>query len=222
MKELKISLPPYKIICALFFILILSIVRGISEIDEIGPTIDTYMALLALVLCADTCHQEVQESGWEILALKPGKRQRQTILKRFAVQYIFIFCMAAAGYGMFYLIQQPSIGEQELYHFATAMAASASSIVLFGAMPVFLAKITGNLIGAMGAAAAFWFFITSSWAEKLPRFLQIFAFGGRNISEGEMWWISGKVTALILGAVFMAAVGDFGRHLGVRFRKGYR
>ena len=51
MKEIKISLPPYKMICALFFILILAIVRGISSVNEIGLTIDTYVTLLALVLC---------------------------------------------------------------------------------------------------------------------------------------------------------------------------
>ena len=114
MKEIKISLPPYKMICALFFILILAIVRGISSIKEIGPTIDSYITLLTLVLCADTCYQEIPGGGWEILAIKPGKQQRLTILKRFAVQYVFLICTAAAGYGLFYLIQQPYMRENEL------------------------------------------------------------------------------------------------------------
>lgn len=147
MKEIKISLPPYKMICALFFILILAIVRGISSVNEIGLTIDTYVTLLALVLCADTCYQEIPGGGWEILAIKPGKQQRLTILKRFAVQYVFLIGTAAAGYGLFYLIQQPYIRENELYHFVTAMAATAASIVLFGALPVLISKITGSLWG---------------------------------------------------------------------------
>lgn len=58
-KEIKISLPLYKILCAFFFVLILAIVRGVTDVNEIGPTIDTYIAILALVLCADTCYQEV-------------------------------------------------------------------------------------------------------------------------------------------------------------------
>ena len=110
--------------------------------------------------------------------------------------------------------------ENGLYHFATAMAATAASIVLFGALPVLISKITGSLWGAIGAAAALWFFLISSWAEKLPSFLQIFAFGSRNMEEGELWWITGKVTALILGGVCMGASGNFGRYAGKAGKKG--
>ncbi len=159
MKEIKISLPPYKMICALFFILILAIVRGISSVNEIGLTIDTYVTLLTLVLCADTCYQEIPGGGWEILAIKPGKQQRLTILKRFAVQYVFLIGTAAAGYGLFYLIQQPYIRENELYHFVTAMAATAASIVLFGALPVLISKITGSLWGALAQQQHSGFFL---------------------------------------------------------------
>lgn len=158
-KEIKISLPLYKILCAFFFVLILAIVRGVTDVNEIGPTIDTYIAILALVLCADTCYQEVPGGGWEILAIKPKKQQRKTILRRFAVQYLFIICVAAAGYGLFYIIQQPYIREKGFYYFAAAMGASAASIVLFGAVSALLSKMTGSLWGAIGASAALWFFL---------------------------------------------------------------
>ena len=36
-KEIKISLPLYKILCAFFFVLILAIVRGVTDVNEIGP-----------------------------------------------------------------------------------------------------------------------------------------------------------------------------------------
>lgn len=221
-KEIKISLPLYKILCAFFFVLILAIVRGVTDVNEIGPTIDTYIAILALVLCADTCYQEVPGGGWEILAIKPKKQQRKTILRRFAVQYLFIICVAAAGYGLFYIIQQPYIREKGFYYFAAAMGASAASIVLFGAVSALLSKMTGSLWGAIGASAALWFFLISSWAEKLPPFFQIFAFGSRNMEEGELWWITGKVTALILGGVCMGALGNFSGYSGKAGKKGKR
>ena len=221
-KEIKISLPLYKILCAFFFVLILAIVRGVTDVNEIGPTIDTYIAILALVLCADTCYQEVPGGGWEILAIKPKMQQRKTILRRFAVQYLFIICVAAAGYGLFYIIQQPYIREKGFYYFAAAMGASAASVVLFGAVSALLSKMTGSLWGAIGASAALWFFLISSWAEKLPPFFQRFAFGSRNMEEGELWWITGKVTALILGGVCMGALGNFGGYAGKAGKKGKR
>lgn len=212
MKEIKICLPPYKMICAFFFIFILALVRGISAVDEIGPTIDTYIALLTLVLCADTCYQEIPGGAWEILAIKPGKIQRRTIMRRFAVQFVFLIWVAAAGYGMFYLVQHPYIAGKEPNRFLTAMAATAASIVMFEAVPVFFTKVTGSLWGSVGASAVLWFFLISSNAVKLPAFLQIFAFGGSTMEAGDMSWLSGKAAALVIGAVCIWAVGDFGRH----------
>lgn len=218
MKEIKICLPSYKIICAFLFILILTLVRGIYAVNEIGPTIDTYIALLTLVLCADTCYQEIPGGVWEILAIKPGKMQRRTIMKRFAVQFVFLICVAAAGYGLFYPVQQPYIVGKEPDQFLTAMAATAASIVIFEAFPVFLVKITGNLWGAVGASAVLWFFLISSNAVKLPAFLQIFAYGDSNLEDGNMSWLIGKATALVIGAICIWAVGDFGKHT-IRKRK---
>ncbi|MFQ7552684.1 MAG: hypothetical protein ACLRMZ_23255 [Blautia marasmi] len=150
MKEIKICLPPYKMICAFFFIFILALVRGVSAVDEIGPTIDTYIALLTLVLCADTCYQEIPGGAWEILAIKPGKMQRRTIMRRFAVQFVFLFCVAAAGYGMFYLLQQPFIAGREPSQFLTAMAATAAVLLCLRLSLYFLQRSQAAFGGQWG------------------------------------------------------------------------
>ena len=53
-KEIKICLPIYKLIYSMSFILILSFVRGIESVNEIGAVIQAPIALLAVIFCADT------------------------------------------------------------------------------------------------------------------------------------------------------------------------
>ena len=66
MKEMKICLPVYKIIYSICFIVFLSLVRGISSIAEIGITMDAYIAVLAIVFCADTYWMEHSGKRWEV------------------------------------------------------------------------------------------------------------------------------------------------------------
>lgn len=42
------------------------------------------------------------------------------------------------------------------------------------------------------------------------------------MGDGDLRWIYGKVTALVLGAVCIGVVGNFGRHLGKKRMKGKR
>ncbi|MDO4327604.1 MAG: hypothetical protein Q4E24_16535 [bacterium] len=57
--ERKISLPTYKMAYAACFVVILSLIRGISLSDEIGIAMEAPMAVLAVVFCADTYTQEI-------------------------------------------------------------------------------------------------------------------------------------------------------------------
>ena len=220
MKEIKISLPLYKILCAFFFVLILAIVRGVTDVNEIGPTIDTYIAILALVLCADTCYQEVPGGGWEILAIKPKMQQRKTILRRFAVQYLFIICVAAVGYGLFYIIQQPYIREKGFYYFAAAMGASAASIVLFGAVSALLSKMTGSLWGQSGHQRRFGFFLYQAGLKSCPFLSDICIwqqeYGGRGAVDNR------KGNGTDSWMCLYGGIGKFWRICGKSRKKGKR
>lgn len=75
MKEMKICLPVYKIIYSICFIVFLSLVRGISSIAEIGITMDAYIAVLAIVFCADTYWMEHSGKRWEVFCLYSVKKK---------------------------------------------------------------------------------------------------------------------------------------------------
>ena len=66
-QEIKIVLPAYKIFYSLFFPVVLCLIRGVARADEIGGALDSNMALLSLVFCAETWVMERSGRRWEIL-----------------------------------------------------------------------------------------------------------------------------------------------------------
>ena len=54
MREMKISLTFQKQAYAVFFALVLSLVRGVAYSNEIGIALEAPMAILAFTFCADT------------------------------------------------------------------------------------------------------------------------------------------------------------------------
>ncbi len=63
MHEMKISLPLYKIAYAVFFVVILSLVRGVAYSYEIGIALEAPMAILAFLISADTYTLEITSKG---------------------------------------------------------------------------------------------------------------------------------------------------------------
>ena len=62
-REMKISLTFQKQAYAVFFVVILSLVRGITYSDEIGIALEAPMAILAFTFCADTYTQEIEKEN---------------------------------------------------------------------------------------------------------------------------------------------------------------
>ena len=71
-KELKIVLPFYKVAYAISFVVILSLIRGVTYTHEVGIAIEAPFAILTAVFCADTYVQEIRSKRFEVhrLSLK--------------------------------------------------------------------------------------------------------------------------------------------------------
>lgn len=106
-QEMKISLTVGKQAYAIFFVVILSLVRGVTDSDEVGIALEAPMAALALTFCADTYTQEIVSRRSEIWRLCPMKRRVRVIYRRIVIQEVFLLFAAAAGYGLFFLFQSP-------------------------------------------------------------------------------------------------------------------
>ena len=89
--EMKICFPLYKVIYSVCFIVMLSLVRGVSETGEIGITLDVYMPILAVVFCADTLQMEYTQRRWEIFFLRPKRQRHLALSRRLAIQCMYLW-----------------------------------------------------------------------------------------------------------------------------------
>lgn len=72
-REMKIALTFQKQAYAVFFAVMLSLVRGVAYSNEIGIALEAPMAILAFTFCADTYVQEIAGKRSEIWRLCPEK-----------------------------------------------------------------------------------------------------------------------------------------------------
>lgn len=73
--EMKISLTFQKQAYAVFFVVILSLVRGVTYSNDIGIALEAPMAILAFTFCADTYTQEIASKRSESWRLCPMKKR---------------------------------------------------------------------------------------------------------------------------------------------------
>ena len=85
------GIPFQKQAYAVFFVIILSLLRGMTYSEEIGIALEAPMAVLALTFCADTYTQEITSRRSEIWRLCPMKKRMHSIYRRSGIQELFHF-----------------------------------------------------------------------------------------------------------------------------------
>lgn len=91
-KECRIVLPFYKIVYAAAFVVILSLVRGVSAGYEIGIALEPAMAVLSVAFCADTYVLEVTSGRSEVWRLYPMKKRLRAVAEEWRCRNCFCFC----------------------------------------------------------------------------------------------------------------------------------
>lgn len=209
-KEVKICLPFYKMAYSVFFVAILSVIRGVEFTYEIGIALEPPMAVLAAVFCADTYVQEIISKRSEVERLCPMKNRMISLLYRMMIQEMFLCILAAAGYGMFELIQKPfSIyGENEGVEwrmFFLYLAAIAVTLNFWGMLSNTLSCLFRNMWAGVGGCLLIWITTDSTVGERLLGKWNLFSYTFRNVEEsGDLSWICGKWICVVL-ILFMAA-----------------
>lgn len=201
--ERKICLPGYKIAYSIFFVIVLSLVRGISDTHEIGVAMQANMGLLALVLCADTYETEFSGQRFEVLVLRPLAGRVGAIRRRLLIQFIYLCILSSVGYVCFYR-QSPQLQENmnslELY--GTFMLAAAVTVIFWGILSMTLVSLLHNLWAGIGAALLLWLTFNSSWGDEILGKWNLFAFAFRDASDiGNYSWLLGTGIALLLSVI---------------------
>lgn len=210
-KEIKLSLPFYKIVYAMFFVAILSVIRGVSLTYEIGIALEAPMAMLAAVFCADTYVQEIASKRSEVERLCPMKKRVDSIVRRIIIQEIFLSVLAVTGYWMFLIIQKPhslygvqqgAESEQEL--FFMYLAAIVVTLIFWGILSHTLSCLFRNMWAGISISLIIWIVTNSSAGECFLGSWNLFSYTFRDIEDsGDLSWIYGKTVCIVLSIVMI-------------------
>lgn len=207
-KEVKICLPIYKILYSVMFMLILSLVRGIVYVSEIGIAIETPMALLATVFCADTYLVEVQSHRREVFRLYRLRKQTEVVMRRLVIQIVYLVVISMVGYGFFYW-QKPVCkmdGPSPSGAFGLFFIAIVGTVLFWGMLSVTLCNLVRNVWIGIGSVFAIWLALDSQGSNHLLGKWSVFSFTFRDVDKiGDWGWMCGKAVSLIL-VILMAVI----------------
>ena len=222
MREMKISLTFQKQAYAVFFALVLSLVRGVSYSNEIGIALEAPMAILAFTFCADTYTQEIVSRRSEIWRLCPEKKRIYFIYRRIVIQGIFLLTVAAVSYGLFFLFQDPiTYGirqdglESEICQFFVYLAAVAVTIGFWGILSNLISCLFRNMWVGIGGCLVLWTITNSILGDRIFGAWNLFSYSFRNLEDSsDFSWIYGKAVCICIGIAALAALPEIIRRRG--------
>ena len=214
MQEMKIFLTFQKQAYAIFFAVILSLVRGITYSAEIGIALEPPMAILSLTFCADTYTQEIASKRSEIWRLCPMKKRINSIYRRVVIQEMFLLAVAVIGYGLFFLFQNPNINgmgqggiENEICQFFVYFAAIAVTLGFWGLLSNLISCLFRNMWVGIGGCLVLWTITNSVLGDRIFGAWNLFSYSFRNLEDSsDFSWIYGKVVCICIGILAMAAL----------------
>lgn len=210
-KEIKISLPFYKTALALFFITILSLIRGVSVSYEVGMVIEPAMAILAAAFCSDTYVQEITGRRSEVWRLYPMKTRLCSVGMRLLIQDLFLLLLAAACYGLFFLFQRPLLfgvmypeTGSEIRQFFIYLGAMAVTLVFWSVLSNTIACFFRSLWFGIGGCLLLWLPTNSAYGQRWFGPRNVFSYTFRNIENaGDVSWLAGKGICIALCAAML-------------------
>lgn len=209
-KEIQIVLPFYKIAYSFSFIVILSLIRGVTYTYEIGIAIEVPMAILATVFCADTYVREIISKRSEIHRLYPIKKRFFSILNRILIQEIFLLLLAIIGYGFFFVFQKPSVYSETgsvRKQFMIYLFALTITLFSWGILANTLSMFFRNMWLGIGGCLLVWLATDSTWGDKYLGAWNIFSYTFRNAeNDRDITWLYGKILCVCVCVILMVAL----------------
>lgn len=184
----------------------MSFLFGVRSYSYIGKTLDTYMAILAAVFCADTYEQEVESNRWEVLHLVKRKKKFHTINQRLAIQFTYLSILFASCLFIYY-IKDPSmlIDGNVIRLSIEAIFACSTSIIFFGTLTYTLINVLQNQWAGIGCVLVLWVISITTIGMKIPKYINIFWYVFKDIKQVDdsYQWVVGKMVALLISMVLI-------------------
>lgn len=200
-QDMKICIPRYKIACSVCYLIILSLIRGISIVDEIGIALDENIGLLAMAFCGDTLCLELSGKRSEVFALFPMKKKLKAAFRRLFLQLSYLCVISYIGYFFFYWQHPWILNASAGSLYGMYILAVTATILFWGTVSMILSGLCRNQWVGIGISLVLWLVINSKTGNVLLGNFSIFAFSFRNIQGAQEWgWLLGKGAGVLLAA----------------------
>lgn len=217
-KEIKIVLPFYKIAYAFSFIVILSLIRGVTHTYEVGIAIEPSAAILVSVFCADTYVQELVSGRSELYRLYPMKKKVASAYKRLFVQAAFLIILEISGYALFFVFQKPAAypaAGSEMGQFLLYVFAMIIMTFFWSVLSNTLSILFRNMWAGIGGCLIIWLTTNSMGGDRLLGAWNLFSYTFREIeNSADFSWMCGKALCMVLTAVMLSALPKLLRKRG--------
>ena len=211
--EWKICLPCYKMGYALFAVVILSFVRGVSSACEVGIALEGPRALLAVVFCGETYVQEITAGRWEIQRLYPIRNRVCSVGRRMLLQETFLLLLALSSFWLFLLVQRPRDMEEVPRLFVAYGLTVWVTVIFWGILSHTLSCLFRSQWVGMALCLLLWICTNSSSGDRLFGKWNLFSYTFHGLGKatgagngGSFDWLCGKLLCLILSGLMMAGM----------------
>lgn len=208
-QEMKICFPMYKIAYSMLFMVLLSLVRGITTIDEIGLAIQPYLALLAVVFCADTYICEWDERRWEVFTLVPVNNRIKAIYQRISVQTLYLWAAGGIGFFLFFWQQPQNFRDVPIVReYGWYLCSMAVTVLFWGSMAVVITNLFHNRWAGIGCSAVLWLLIYSKLGVDILGKYNLFSYTlCRDLTQpSNMEWVYGNIVSCIAEMLMLMAI----------------
>ncbi len=205
-QEMKICLQGFKLAYSILFIIILSLVRGISTYDEIGIAIVPYLAILASVFCADTYLCEWNAKRGEVFCLISKANRKKVIIRRLFLQVIYLWTVGAVGYFLFFWQKPFHIGNRSfMQEYGCYLLVILWDVIFWSTFAMTISNLLRNQIAGIGGSIVLWLVLYSKWGEQYFGNYNLFSYVFRD-GSGDLEWVYGSMVEIVLSFLLIGMV----------------
>lgn len=186
--ELKITLPIYKVLYSVVFMVLIILVRPVNSFSGIINALEPNVALLAGVFMADNYYKEYAGERIAVFYRYPVRKKYGSMLKRIFISWFYLLLLVAVCYWGFVWLYKPTnfsqLSEAKMY--SDTLMACAASMFFTGAFSFTITNMVQKTGFGIGAAFLLWLVFTSTMAERLPHIAQLFRLVGQASQIGTL------------------------------------
>lgn len=178
--NLKISLPLYKILYSIAFMLLFALIRPTTTISEILIAIEPNICLVAIIFISDIFYCEIRENRIDVFYMFPEQHKYKTIMQRFLIDIMYLMLLVVVFFWVCVAFQSLNnkhmLIDGILLIYGYTILSCFMTMLFFAALSCTLVNYFQNLWIGIGISASVWLIFSTTAKEYLPVLFNIFLY----------------------------------------------